>query len=64
MTICVDMTDIVERLSAYYTPEEIDDWLNKPHPQLGGETAQAVIARGEKQLVHQIIDRLDADGYL
>lgn len=61
---CTDITDIVDRLSAFYTLDEIDEWLCAPHPQLGGETASAVIARGEKDQVHKVIDRLEADAYL
>lgn len=61
---CTDITDVVERLSRFYSLDEIDDWLSAEHPQLSGESAQAVIARGEKYRVHRVIDRLEADAYI
>ncbi|MEL6239438.1 MAG: hypothetical protein AAFQ90_12720 [Pseudomonadota bacterium] len=61
---CVDATDIVERLLKYYTLDQVDEWLDAPHPQLGGESATALIMKGQKDQVHAVIDRLDADAYI
>ncbi len=66
------MTDIREnsgdairnRLSEYYTPEESDMWITSPHPQLEGQRPIDVMARGDYDAVHAILDRLDGDGYL
>ncbi len=55
---------IVVRLGNYYTKEEADRWLNSPHPQLGGQTAAHLIAIGQDNDVHAVLDRLEADGYL
>ncbi|MBC24420.1 MAG: hypothetical protein CMJ32_10965 [Phycisphaerae bacterium] len=55
---------VADRLRAYYSSEEIGQWIGSPHPQLGGETPQDVINAGRKAEVHAIIDRLDSDNYL
>lgn len=55
---------LFRRLMEYYEPDEADTWLNSPHPQLGEETPINVIAGGEGGRVHEIIDRLDGDGYI
>ena len=57
---------ITDRLLEYYrTPDEINDWLELPHPQLPDEmsAADAIIAGMFKE-VNQIIDRLDSSAYL
>lgn len=55
---------IVEALADFYTPEEVDQWLNLPHPQLGGRTPSSVIAAGGKGEVMAIINRLNDCAYL
>ena len=60
-----EVTDkIKERLRSYYTEDEISQWLSAPHPLLGGETANDLIARGETDKVHHVINILDTDGYI
>ena len=55
---------IQARLLEYYTPEEADMWLCSPHPQLEGRRPIDLLAVGEGEAVHKVLDRLDADGYL
>lgn len=53
-----------DRLGEFYHPDEVEAWLHAPHPQFGGRTALDMIHEGRSPLVHQVIDRLDADAYL
>lgn len=55
---------IAERLRAYYSSDEICEWMNAPHPQLNGDTAIARVNCGDAISVHEILDRLDADAYI
>lgn len=38
--------------------ESVSTWLTLPHPQLGGETAREVIAKGEHERVWRIVEGL------
>jgi len=48
------------RLKALYTAEEAAKWMQSPHPQLGGRSAQD----SPYQEVSAIIDRLESGAYL
>lgn len=56
---CVDITCVAKRLAEYYDVDQIEEFLDAPHPQLGGERPMALIAAGRVDEVHQVIDRLD-----
>ncbi len=55
---------IIWRLSAYYTPSEVEVWLGGPHPQLDNETPLSAMIRGRAADVTAILDRLDSGAYL
>jgi DNA-binding transcriptional regulator YiaG len=59
-----DLHYIVDRLSEYYTAEEIRVWLFALHPQLNNERAIDLINSGRSVEVLRILDRLDADVFL
>lgn len=50
---------IGERLHEYYTEDEAELWLMRPHPLLDGSTAVQMIARGREDRVHLAIDALE-----
>ncbi len=62
--ILSDLAYVVQRLSAYYSSEEIRTWLLARHPQLGGQRALDLIHDDQCEEVIAILDRLDADAYL
>lgn len=55
---------IMEQLMEFYEPDEIGEWMRSPHPQLGGKTAAEVMATGDFEALHEIIDRLDSGVHL
>ena len=55
---------IVARLSRLYTDKEVLDWLHRPHPQLGGRSAQDLIREGDVAPVLAITSRLNTDGFI
>lgn len=55
---CIDATDIIQALGGFYTPEEIDDWLDAPHKLLGGRTPTALIMSGHADEVMRIVQQL------
>lgn len=59
-----DLYCIVNRLSEYYTPEEIRTWLDALHPQLDGSRAIDLVNHNRSAEVLRILDRLDSDVYL
>lgn len=59
-----DLVYVVKRLEDYYTNDEIRIWLYAPHPQLEGQRAIDLIHKGRVEDIFQVLDRLDADGYL
>jgi uncharacterized protein (DUF2384 family) len=61
---CIDITELVVRLSAYYDLEGIDDWLASPQKLLGNRSPDSLIAEGRMTEVTQLIDQLDAGAYL
>lgn len=61
---CIDITNIVAALSDFYTPDEIDVWLDAPQPLLNGRSATALITEGRADDVMAAIDRLREGVYL
>ncbi|MEO1108239.1 MAG: antitoxin Xre/MbcA/ParS toxin-binding domain-containing protein [Pseudomonadota bacterium] len=59
-----DQAAIKIRLSEYYTDEEIERWMSAPHPQLDNQAARDIFTPEGVEKIHQIIDRLDADGFI
>jgi len=62
--VMADLRYVVERLSDFYSPDEIRLWLHARHPLLGNERAVDLIHAGEIERVLAAIDRLDAGAYL
>lgn len=60
----VYVEDIKAALADFYTPEEAEQWLDAPHPQLDGVSARAAIGAGRKTDVWAIISRLRDCVYL
>ena len=60
----IDRTSIVGRLLAWYTMDEIDEWLDRPQPLLGGQSPASLIAKGRGDEVRRLIDQLDEGAYL
>lgn len=60
----LDAAQLKVQLLKFYTPEEAFEWLFAPHPQLGNEPAIDAIKHGHMDLVGEILERLDSDGYL
>lgn len=56
--------DIKYALADFYTPDETEQWLDTPHPQLGGESARSVIEAGRKNEVWAIVSSLRDCVYL
>jgi len=52
------------RLLAFYTPEEADQWIALPHPQLDGLTASEAIREGRYSDVIAIINRLETGAFV
>lgn len=50
---------IGERLHEFYTEDEAELWLMRPHPLLDGATAVQMIAQGREDRVHAAIDALE-----
>lgn len=59
-----DLHFIVQRLSEYYSADEVRTWLYARHPQLEGRRAIELINQNQSEDVLRILDRLDADVYL
>lgn len=63
-TIIADLRYVVDRLSDFYTPEEIRLWLHARHQLLNNERAIDLIYDGRTEEVLAVIERLDAGAYL
>lgn len=59
-----DLIYTVNRLSEYYTTQEIRTWLYARHPQLNGSRPIDLISTNRTQEVLVVLDRLDADAYI
>jgi len=55
---------VAERLSDFYTPEEVRLWLQSPHPQLENRRPYDLIVEGRTPDVLEVIERLDSGVYL
>lgn len=56
--------DVVDRLSDFYTADEIRLWLHSPHPLLNGEKAIDLINADRIEEVLAVIERLDTGAYM
>lgn len=63
-TIIADLRYVVDRLSDFYTADEIRLWLHARHPLLNGERAIDLINANRTEEVLAVIDRLDAGAFL
>lgn len=52
------------RLADWYSPDEVEAWLNTPQVQLDGATAIDLISAGRGAEVDRVLDRMDGDAYL
>lgn len=59
-----DLHFIVQRLTEYYSADEIRTWLYARHPQLDGQRAIDLINQNRSEEILRILDRLDSDVYL
>jgi transcriptional regulator with XRE-family HTH domain len=55
---------VVDRLSEFYSPDEIRLWLHAKHALLGNERAVDLINADRTEEVLAVIDRLNAGAYL
>ena len=54
------MAGLRSRLAAFYpTADEQDEWLDAPHPLLGGDAAFDRIDRGDWESVYALIEQLE-----
>jgi hypothetical protein len=63
-TVIADLRFVVERLSDFYSADEIRLWLHARHPLLDGERAIDLIRANRTEDVLAVIDRLDAGAFL
>ena len=59
-----DLRYVVDKLSEFYTPDEIRTWLNARNDLLDGRRAIDLIQNGEAETVLEAIERLDDMSYL
>lgn len=59
-----DLRYVVDRLSEFYTPDEIRTWLNARNDLLDGRRAIDLIHDGETETVLEAIERLGDMAYL
>ena len=64
MSYLIDLEKIEEMLGEYYKEYEIQNWLDKPHPQLENKTAREEIQLGNAHKVYDILERLKSDVYI
>jgi transcriptional regulator with XRE-family HTH domain len=63
-TVIADLRYVVDRLSDFYSADEIRLWLHARHPLLDGERAIDLIRANRTEDVLAVIDRLDAGAFL
>jgi uncharacterized protein (DUF2384 family) len=63
-TVIADLRYVVDRLSDFYTADEIRLWLHARHPLLDGQRAIDLIRQNRTEDVLAAIDRLDAGAFL
>ena len=54
---------VLDRLRAFYTPEEARVWWQAPHPMLKGERAIGLINAGRSDEVVAVIESLEAGAF-
>jgi len=59
-----DLRYVVDRLSEFYSPDEIRIWLNSRNDLLGGKRAIDLIHDGDTEVVLEAISRLGDMAYL
>jgi transcriptional regulator with XRE-family HTH domain len=62
-TVIAELRYVVDRLSDFYTPDEMRLWLHAKHPMLNGERAIDLINEGRTEAVLAVIEALDAGAY-
>lgn len=60
----VDITDIIEALRDFYSPDETERWLDSPNTLLGGRTPAMLIVEGRRDEVLRHIEQMCAGVYL
>jgi uncharacterized protein (DUF2384 family) len=63
-TVIAELRYVVDRLSDFYTADEIRLWLHAHHPLLKNERAIDLINSHRTEEVLAVIDRLDAGAFL
>jgi transcriptional regulator with XRE-family HTH domain len=63
-TVIADLRYVVDRLSDFYSADEIRLWLHARHPLLDGARAIDLIRANRTEDVLAVIDRLDAGAFL
>ncbi len=53
-----------ERLLDWYSPYMAREFLCGPQANLNGQIPAELLAKGEGEALHQVLDRLDSDAYL
>jgi hypothetical protein len=56
--IDLDLSEIFDALSDFFTPDQTSLWLSLRNPRLGDRTPMAVLATGGRDEVMQVINRL------
>jgi len=59
----LDLVRVRIRLAQFYELTDVNRWLHRPHPQLGGQRAIDVIAAGRAAEVEAVIDRLESGAF-
>ncbi len=63
-TVIADLRYVVDRLSDFYTADEVRLWLHSRHPLLNGERAIDLINSDRTEEVLAVIERIDAGAYV
>jgi hypothetical protein len=53
-----DETELFAPLLELYSPEELDEWIHSPHPELGMITPCQAVLAGNRGTVKAVIARL------
>lgn len=59
-----DRRPLKQRLLDHYVEEAADQWIFEPHPALDWNTPATVVDRGDQEVVHQLIDRMNNGEFL